>query len=330
MINNNICIEYMERYFFDTFGYITYDCEYGKEIVEEYETDLCNDLCLPSINIGVPKLGEHGRGNIRFDNLKSDKIYSVFYNENFLDEIYKIVDDFVVLSPMESFILQHSEIHRDLASETKNIKVLFYLDDVSSVEKGPLYVFPGTQNIYDKYSISMGKSVGWPNPGARFNQYSEYLNANAPKKYIFSNLNKLIVFNHNMFHGSDGNIEDPAILRRCIGMTLVCVDRSNEILMKKVNNLFKSYKVDNKTSLAYEYCKKNNLDRWLNHFYIPSYDENIEPCENVLHPPRWEHYLNYFETSSVKNMDNIFNCFNTQVSAINSIDSSISFDFKGL
>jgi hypothetical protein len=320
----------MEKYFFDTFGYTTYDCKIEQEIVEEYEKDLCNDLNLPSLKNGIPKLGELERSNIRFDNLKSDKIYNIFYNEQFLNEIYKITDDFIILNPMESFILQRSDIHRDIATEIKNIKIIFYLDDVSSIEKGPLFVFPGTQNIYDKYSISMGKSVGWPHPGARFNQFNEYLNDNAPKKYICSNLNKIIIFNHNMFHGSDGNLEDPKILRRFIAMTIICVDRSNEILMKKINNLFELYKIDNKNSPAYKYCLKYKLNKWINHFYILSYNEDNETCKINSHPYRWQNYLNYLENSWVKDMNNIYNCFDNQASDINDIDSDNIYDIKGL
>jgi hypothetical protein len=175
---------------------------------------------------------------------------------------------------MESFQLTRTDIHRDLASELKQIKVLFYLDDVNSYEKGPLYVIPGTHNIYDKYSSSISENVGWPTPqkgpGSGFCVNSDYMQKNIPKTYMYSNADKIILFNLNLLHGSDGNVIDPSILRRCIGMTLMCVDRSNETLMKKIDNFYASYNVNNLNSPAYEYCKKNNLTSWLKHFYIPT------------------------------------------------------------
>lgn len=54
---------------------------------------------------------------------------------------------------MESFYLRSSEIHRDLASEIKTIKLLFYLDNLSDISKGPLYVVPGTCIKHSTFTI---------------------------------------------------------------------------------------------------------------------------------------------------------------------------------
>ena len=335
----------MERYFFDTFGYITVNCNSSKNIINEFENDISQGLSLSHLNHTVPIVGENGRrDNIRFDNFTSDEIYSTIYNSVFLDELYKITDDCVVLSPMESFHLRSSMIHLDLASELKQIKILLYLDDVSSKEKGPLYVLPGTHNLYDKYSSSIGENVGWPNPnkggGANFCSGADYLNQNIPKTHICTNLDKIIVFNHNLFHGSDGNLINHNILRRCIGMTLICVDRSDTILMKKVDNFFNLYNVDNSKTNAYNFCKKYNLERWLKHFYFPSslnsnFQHSLDFTDKnaivlAAQHNRWEHYLNYFHEDDFKNKSLLFNCFNSQIKSINKIDIDDSYDAKGL
>jgi hypothetical protein len=129
-----------KRYFFDTFGYATFDCKINKtELINCFENDVQINLNLPSLDGTIPEVGIKNRtNNIRCANLTSECIYSVFYNPIFLDEIYKLTDDFFIASPMESFYLTNSSIHRDLASELKQIKVLFYLDDLSTIDKGPI------------------------------------------------------------------------------------------------------------------------------------------------------------------------------------------------
>lgn len=337
---------YMERWFFDTFGYTTVDCNVNRSaVIDSFEKDIETHLNLPSLNGETPILGQANRkNNIRFSGFESDRIYSLFYNPSFLYEIYKLTDDFVVLSPMESFYLNKSGIHRDLASELKQIKILLYLDDLSSQEKGPLYILPGTHNLYDKYSSSIGENVAWPPPdkggGANFCGYNDKLNDIIPKTFIFSNLDKIIMFNHNLFHGSDGNLNNPAILRRCIGMTIICIDRTNKILMKKVENLFYLFNVDNSESNAYNFCKKHNLTQWLKHFYIPEYrnksfqhsSDGTDGNALILAKKnnRWKHYLDYLCEPNLKNKNLLLNCFDSQVKAINNVDLENPGDHFGL
>ena len=348
----NIQINYIvhkscvERYFFDTFGYITVNTNLNKNIINHFEMDISKGLNLPYLeNNSSSIVGKNERrNNIRFADFTSDTIYNAFYNSSFLNELYKITDDFVILSPMESFHLTSSFIHRDLASEVKQVKILLYLDDVSCIEKGPLYVLPGTHNLYDKYSSSIGENVAWPTPnkgsGCNFCSDADYLNKNIPKTHICTNLDKIIVFNHNLFHGSDGNLVNHNILRRCIGMTLICVDRSNPNLMKKVDSLFTLYNVDNSITNAYKYCKKYNLDRWLKHFYLPSHLNNSFQHSSdgtdknaivlAAQHNRWEHYTNYFYESEFKNKNLLFNCFEKQLKSINKIYTDHLYDAKGL
>jgi hypothetical protein len=336
----------MENWFFDTFGYITVDVNVNKnEIIEEFEQDIQSYFNLPSLNGSIPVVGINNReNNIRFSNFLSDKIYSIFYNPLFLDEIYKLTNDFFILSPMESFHLTKSAIHRDYASELKQLKVLFYLDDLSSQEKGPLYILPGTQNLYDKYSSSVGENVAWPNPqkgaGGYFCNWNEKLNNLVPKTYLYSNADKIVLFNTNLFHASDGNLNNPNILRRCIGMTLMCADRSNETLMNKISNYFKLNNIDNSQSNAYKYCKKNNLTRWLKHFYIQKelnkdfkHSEDFTDSNEILFSVqnnRWRHYLDYFSEPDFKNKNSLLNCFDSQAKVINSINLKIPIDCLGI
>jgi len=336
----------MERWFFDTFGYTTVDCNVNKSaVIDSFEKDIETHLKLPSLNGETPISGQTNRtNNIRFAGFTSDTIYSLFYNQSFLDEIYKLTDDFVILSPMESFYLKKSGVHRDIATEVKQIKMLLYLDDVSSKEKGPLYILPGTHNIYDKYSSSIGENVAWPTPdkgpGANFCVCHDKLIDIIPKTFIFSNLDKIIMLNHNLFHGSDGNLNNPDTLRRCIGMTIICVDRSNKILMKKLENLFYFYNVDNSESNAYNFCKKHNLTTWLKHFYIPestnkSFQHSSDGTDvNAIilanKTNRWKHYLDYLCEDNFKNKNLLLNCFDCQVKVINNLDLENSYDHFGL
>jgi hypothetical protein len=334
----------MEKYFFDTFGYITTNSNVDKNsIIDAYEYDITSKMNLPPLNGAPSRVGENNRyPNLRFDAFTSDIIYSVFYNNSFLDKIYEITNDFVVLSPMESFQLTRTGIHRDLASELKQIKVLFYLDDVNSYEKGPLYVIPGTHNIYDKYSSSIADNVGWPapekGPGGNFLNDMSYLDKNVPKTYFYSNADKIILFNLNLLHGSDGNVIDPSILRRCIGMTLMCVDRSNETLMTKIDNFFAAYNVNNLNIPAYEYCKKNNLTSWLKHFYFPTHlndsfshsadgtDANARELSKSHN--RWTSYLDIFLSPRFKNRNNLLNCFDDEVKNISVLSNP--HDYLGI
>lgn len=273
--------------------------------------------------------------NLRNIDFITDDIFNVFYNPFILNEIYKITDDFVILSPMESFYLIKSNIHRDLASEVKTIKLLFYLDDISEINKGPLYVIPGTQNLYDKFSSSLGDMVSWPYPdkgsGDGFSNFNTFLNENIPKKYLFSNADKIIMFNTNIFHGSDGNLIDNSQLRRSIGMTIICVDRNDKILMKKIDNFYRIYNVNNETTQAYIFCKHYNRYNWLKHFYFPSSvdtsfqhstdgtDSNALVLSNQIN--RWYNYLTSLnELKKMEDIHNsIFNCYKAQIKGINYI-----------
>jgi len=266
-----------ERFFFNAFGYLEIPIDIDKiTIVDEFEKDITSSLNLPYIGNNLAYVGQNGRyPDIRNNNFTSEEIYKIFYNKNILEYIKKITDDFIVLSTIESFYLEKSNIHRDFCSELKTYKIIFYIDDVSDVNKGPLYVIPGTQNIYDKYSSSIANNVEWPpvwrnNLGAGYCNYSDYLNNNIPKKYFYSNKDKVIIFNNSMLHGSDGNKNEPGLLRRAIAMTVICVDRNNQKLMESVNQLLYNFNVKVKTdSLAYSYCQKNKetCGDWLSHFY---------------------------------------------------------------
>lgn len=280
-----------ENYFFNTFGYLEVDIN-KTDIVEDFENDVTKYLNLEFIGNNLAIEGENGRfSNIRLATFTNDKIYEIFYNKHILENIKKICDDFIILSTIESFYLKQSGIHRDFCSELITTKILFYLDDVSDINKGPLYVIPGTQNLYDKYSTTLGINVKWPpsykdnNLGSGFFDHPEYLNKNIPKKYIFSNQDKICFFNNSMFHGSDGNLINNKLLRRAIGMTLIFIDRSNPKIMESVNNLFKTFNIKNHNSLAYQYCLKNKetCGDWLNHFYQPEieYDNFIQSLDGT-------------------------------------------------
>jgi hypothetical protein len=335
----------MERYFFNTFGYHILNVSQKKNLIPIFEEDISRALQLVNIGNTPPYTNVNGRThNLRNNRFFCDKIFNVFYNQNVLNEIYKITDDFVILSPMESFYLTKSNIHRDLASEIKTIKLLFYLDDLSNVFKGPLYVIPGTQNIYDKYSISIGDNVNWPPPkkgdGDNFCNFSEYLNNNIPKKFLFSNADKIIMFNTNLFHGSHGNLSEPNKLRRSIGMTLICVDRSDEVLMKKIDNFFNLYNVNNSETQAYIYCKHYNINNWLKHFYFSEKtnksfnhsddgtDKNALVLSNTI--DRWNNYLSELEDKNNKEKihNTIYNCYKEQIKTSNKLLSET--DIQGL
>ena len=336
----------MERYFFNTFGYIEIKLNTKINLIPIFEHDISRCLKLKEININKPPQNniDQRYHNLRNPNFISDDIFNVFYNPYILNEIYKTIDDFVILSPMESFYLIKSRIHRDLASELKTIKILFYLDDLSDISKGPLYVIPGTQNIYDKYSTSIADIVSWPSPirggGDGFCKFDTFLNENAPKKYLFSNTNKIIMFNTNLFHGSDGNLINTSQLRRSIGMTIICVDRKDPVLMTKINNFFHMYNVNNQLSQAYIYCKHYNKENWLKHFYFPTttntnFQHSINGSDTnalVLSEQinRWDHYLTNLKNVSEKEdiHNTIYNCYKEQIKKINKIN--YDNDIQGL
>jgi hypothetical protein len=330
-----------ERFFFDTFGYLTINIP-KTELIEIFEDEISKGLNLQKLfKNEIPMINHKRQGNIRFGDFQSDKIYSLFYNPFILDQIYKITSDFIVLSPIESFYLSKSFIHRDLASEIKTVKILFYLDDLSSEDNGPLWVLPGTQNLYDKYSTAVGSNVNWPPPtrgnGDGYTYFEEYFNSNIPKHYLKTNKDKIILFNPNIFHGSDGNLQNPNILRRAIGMTLICVDRNDEILMKKVDNFLFEVNVDNTNSKAFNYCKKYNLYRWINHFYKPTHTSNFKHSEdgtdkNALAKfdkiNRWDLYLSSIDEYENDINKTKYNCLTKNIKGLNNLQSDL--DIKGI
>ena len=144
------------------------------------------------------------------------------------------------------------------------------------------------------------------------------------------------MFNSNILHGSDGNLIQPTKLRRAIGMTIICVDRNNEILMKKIDNFFNMFNIDNINEIntnAYNFCKKHNRERWLKHFYLPSSlnlsfnhsedgtDKNALILANSLN--RWNNYIdNLNEINNKEEMHNtIFNCYKEQIKTINKLNA---------
>ena len=104
-----------------------------------------------------------------------------------LDTLYKLTDDFVVLSAMESFYLRDTAIHRDCAGEIRTLKLSFYLEDLSRIEYGPLWCIPGSQNIYDRYSTAIACNVAWPPPrfsGDGYLEHNQFFVKHAPVKYF--------------------------------------------------------------------------------------------------------------------------------------------------
>jgi hypothetical protein len=203
---------------------------------------------------------------------------------------------------------------------------------------GPLYVIPGTQNIYDKYSTTLGDVVSWPPPirsggGVEHAELGRFLENKIPKKYLLSNCNKIIIMNTNIIHGSDGNLIEPTKLRRCIGMTLICVDRNDEILMKKIDNFYKTFNCNNLQTSAYRFCKKYNRERWLKHFYLPTFNSSEDGTNrNAImlksSYDRWNNYMdNLNEINNKEQIHNtIFNCYKVQIREthkLNGLDNDI-------
>jgi len=318
-----------ELFFFNTFGYLEVSIPktdiinvFEEEVADVFHLNPTNEIAYNNVN---------GRYvNLRNSNFTKDEIFKVFYNSDLLNKLKSIMDDFIILSPFESFYLDRSDIHRDFCGEISTTKILFYLDDVSHVEKGPLYVIPGTQFIYDKYSSCIANNVSWPpgvrnNVGSGFTSHRDYLMENIPKKNFLSNQDSIILFNNTLLHGSDGNKHEPTRLRRAIGMTLTYVDRNNKDLMSRVSELYKFFDIKNKQSAAYLYCEKNKetCGDWLNHFY--EYDGEKTECEidNIEDPDgtkrsnmlnRFKHYTDHLENVNIEvSSSTPYNCYQNQV-----------------
>ena len=324
-----------EKYFFETFGYLPINIT-KTDVIDKFENEVSLGLKLEKLKKNeLPLQNSKRYTNIRFSDFKSDHIFRLFYNPYVLDKIYNITQDFIVLSSIESFYLSKSFIHRDIGSEIKTIKLLFYIDDVSSIEKGPLWVLPGSQNLYDKYSVSIGSNLNWPptdlKGGSDFTKYGDFLNSNIPKHYIQTNKDKIIMFNPNICHGSDGNLNNPNVLRRAIGMTLICLDRNDQILMKKVDNFLNLLNIDNTKTTAFNYCKKYNLYRWVNHFYKPSQTTYFKHSEDgdkndIIQfdkIDRWKNYLSFIEEYNNDNSKTKYNCLTKDLKGLNNLDSDL-------
>jgi hypothetical protein len=299
--------------FFNIFGYTQIKFNEKRNIDEIFNQEIID-------NVGH---NYDNKENLRISNFKNDEIFNIFYNDNVLNKLESLFDDFFVLSDIESFYLKSSHIHRDVATELKHIKLLFYLDDLSDVSKGPLYVIPGTHNLYDKYSISLGANVQWPPPflggGENFINDIEFMNNNIPKTYLFSNSDNIIIFNENLFHGSDGNLSNPSCLRRAIGITLICADRNNNTIMNKIDNFYKINNVSNCYDTgAFKYCSKYNLTNWLKHFYV----QNTENIPFDINMNRWKYYIDKINESKDDNENNtIYNCRNKELQLLNDINN---------
>jgi hypothetical protein len=320
----------MEKYFLNTFGYLEIQID-KKNIVEEFEKDITTFKRLEYIGNELAYEGEKSRkANLRNSQFSNSEIFKIFYNNTILNVLKSTINDFIILSPLESFYLSMSNIHRDFAGELKVFKLIFYLDDVSDQSKGPLYIIPGTQNIYDKYSTSVGMNVGWPpdnmnKKGAGFLEYLDYLNKNCPKKYCLSNQDKVIIFNNSLLHGSEGNISNPKLLRRAIAMTILCVDRNNKDLMNYTNKYLLEYNIKPKHSESYLYCK-DNCSEWLEHFYEAPEEEVYEKLNqsedgtdtNFLQFGIQQNLFLHYTDNIDKNYDEIknettYNCYKEQI-----------------
>jgi hypothetical protein len=67
-------------------------------------------------------------------------------------------------------------------------------------------------------------------------------------------------------------------------MTVIAVDRNNEMLMDKIFCFYKEFNLSN-NNYIYEYCKSNNPE-WLHHFYNFRNDKRYNP-----------NYINVFKAS---------------------------------
>jgi hypothetical protein len=148
--------------FFDTFGYIKIDSKKdNNHVLTAFENEITTSLNYPKLsNINLCTIENSNRpNNLRYDRFTDDSILDIFYNDYMLDKIYELTEDFIVLSPIESFHLLNSKIHKDNATEIKRIKLSYYLDVLDTNDKGPLWVIPGTHHIYDRFNSLVGKNV---------------------------------------------------------------------------------------------------------------------------------------------------------------------------
>ena len=327
----------IERYFFNTFGYLQMFHSKKTDIKQIFEDEISEGLNLPHVdNAEIIHTNKKGRcPNLRFSNITNPKVLEIFYNPFILKKLKNITKDFYILSPIESFYLNHTSVHKDQSAEINQLKMLFYLDDVSDKSKGPLWVIPGTHNIYDKYASSVSLNVQWPTPefgggGGLIEEgtqeggiHDSFWSHNMPKHYMCGDANQIIFFNHNLVHGSDGTIHDPTRLRRAIGSTIIMIDRKDKNLMDKIYNLYQSYNITHEWTEVYKYCEKNEPE-WLNHFYDfrkdPRYNDHTkstfkqsddgtdkECIKMCTEEGRWKHYIDHIREVREEILDNTLN-----------------------
>ena len=114
-------------------------------------------------------------------------------------------------------------------------------------------------------------------------------------------------------------------------MTIICVDRTDNILMNKIDNFFYSYNVNNTNTQAYVYCKHYKINNWLKHFYIPEttnneFQQSIDGTDKnsiILSNTnnRWNNYINELEDKNSKEKihDTIYNCYKEQIKSSNKL-----------
>ncbi len=263
-----------ERHFCNTFGYYELPLPGRVDIFRDFEDGMEEFAKLPPLtDISVAREDQEGRRHsIHNAVFRADAIHAVFYNDLVLATLKRLMGDFVVLSAMESFYLKESPIHRDFAGEIKAYKVSFYLDDTSTPDLGPLWCIPGSHHIYDRFSTSIACNVAWPPPrfrGDSFLDHHEFFKKNAPVHHFLSNADKVVIFNMALLHGSNGHVADPKRLRRAVCMTVIPVDRSDDLLMRKVDLFFDAYGIDTHATWSYLYCQGHN-PAWLHHFRRPA------------------------------------------------------------
>jgi len=324
--------------FFETFGYIKINSNINRDnILDCFENEIISTYNYPKLSdINNCTIDNSNRpNNLRYHGFKNNEILSLFYNNYILDKIYELTEDFIVLSPLESFHLLNSKIHKDNATELKRIKLVYYLDNLDTDDKGPLWVLPGTHHMYDRYNSLIGTNVDWPPTngigGSDFIKYKEYFEKNIPKTYLYTN-NEIIMFNPNICHGSNGDTRQN-ILRRCLGMTIICIDRNNTIILDKISNFLNIFNINNTKTNAYVYIKENKLERWEKHFFLPSVTkkeilkdqtEPFQPSDdgtdrqNIIGYDSLNLFRNY-KTSLLEAEIGIFNCYSNRLKECNKI-----------
>ena len=318
----------------------------NKKILDTFESQIVSGMGMEPLDdiYQCSSIGNKRHSNLRFSNFTSDDIFQVFYNDHVLNEILKLTDDFYILSTIESFYLSHSLIHKDNYGEIKQIKLLYYIDVLDDIDKGPFWVVPGSQHIYDRYSTLIGTNIQCPpgingKAGSGFIDNIEFFEERIPRHYILTNENKIIMFNPNVCHGSKGNLHNTDILRRALGMTIMCVDKNNKSLMRKIHALYNFYKIDHRIcTRAYDHCIKHNKEKWLKHFYIPDESDNSQngfsqsmdgtDSQAIDHA----NTFNLFEPyqSSLDNIiGDVHNIYNTGIDRLQHINKNDS-DLKGM